>query len=128
MAVMPGSTERHLGGACIAAFTTNGNGEELQVTSRFGHDIWGAPCSETPMKALPRSAPGGSQVAVGILAQTLATTMQPDTIAFVAAIREVESDGEHINGSAAKSAVSKPANASQSEPVEFTGGYVVKVV
>ena len=59
-------------------------------------------------------------MAVGILAQTLATTMQPDTIAFVAAIREVESDGEHINGSAAKSVVCTPANTIQMEPVVIT--------
>ena len=83
------------------------------------------------MKTSPRSAPGdsgGSQVALGILAQTLANTMQLNTKARIAAICAVGNDGEHINGCAAKSAVSKPANASQSEPVEFTGGSVVKVV
>ena len=54
------------------------------------------------------------------MAQTLATTMQPDTIAFIAAIRAVESNGKHITGSAAKSAVSKPANTIQMEPVVMT--------
>ena len=59
------------------------------------------------MKASPRSESGnidGSQVAMGILVQTPANIMQPYTIAYIAAIRAVGNDGEHINGSAAKSA------------------------
>ena len=124
MAVLPGSTVRHLVVACFAVVATIGHDVEWRLTFPTGRDVW-EPTQRAPAWASPRSAHldgGDSQAAVGIMAQTPANTMQLGTIACIVAINAVGNYGQHHQWQRCEERLRTTRKASQMEPAEINGG------